>query len=64
MTTEIIISVLLSIIAFFLSGIHKEIKQIGEKVTRLMINEAASRERLEDHERRISQLELKKQPNG
>lgn len=64
MTTEILISVLLSIIAFFLVGIHREIKQIGEKVEKLMINEAASRERLDAQEERITKLELKKHPHA
>ncbi len=57
---EIFIPGLLSIIAYFLICIHKEIKSIGEKVEKLMINEAADRERLEDQERRISNIEFKK----
>lgn len=60
MIAEYVATLLSPLVVYFLHSIHKEIKQIGQKVEQLRINEAANSERLEDQERRISILELKK----
>lgn len=64
MNTELVISILLSIIGFLLIGIYNDIKKIGRNVDQLMINEAAHKERLEDYERRITHIEHLKKAYG
>jgi hypothetical protein len=64
MIAEYVATLLTPLVVYFLHSIHKEIKTIGDKVEQLMINEAANRERLDDQERRITTLELKKHLHG
>jgi len=65
MTTEIIISILLTIIGFFLAGIFYEQRRTSRNVEQLLINQAAIKEQLSDHERRIERIELlKPTPHG
>lgn len=65
MDVNIIIAVLLSVIGFLLGSLYLDIKKISRNVERLMINDAATKERLEDLERRIDIVEhLKTSYNG
>lgn len=65
MDPQTVISCLLTVIGFLLVGIYSEQRRMARNVEQLLINQAAIREQLEDHERRISNLEhLNKSPNG
>lgn len=57
MNYDIIISALLSVIGFFLVAIFSSLQKVSRNVEKLMINEAAHKEQLQDLERRINQIE-------
>jgi hypothetical protein len=57
MDTQVVISVLLSVIGFLLAAIFYQLQRVGRNVEQLMINEAAHKTQIEDLERRITNIE-------
>jgi hypothetical protein len=58
---EYLITVLLAVIGFFLSGLYNDLKAIKDLLSNMRVNEAVNAEKLKNHEERIAKLELEQQ---
>jgi hypothetical protein len=56
---EVMTTILLPCIGFLLIGIYNDVKRIARNVEQLMINEAATKEKLNEHDRKVTAHEGK-----